>query len=76
MESSIDSIYLSGSDAYCNSWEEMLQSRQLIIASNHTPVTFHKDENGEIQPLLSCAVLWLHPLDRRGLRVEVAQGRP
>ncbi len=34
----------------CDSWKEMLQSRQLVIASNHGPVTFHKDENGVIQP--------------------------
>lgn len=45
--SSIDSI---GNYDYCNSWEELLSNRQLIIASNHGPVTFHTDENGDIQP--------------------------
>jgi trehalose 6-phosphate synthase len=34
----------------CVSWEEMLRERQLIIASNHGPVTFHTDENGGIIP--------------------------
>ncbi|NJD59979.1 MAG: trehalose-6-phosphate synthase, partial [Anaerolineae bacterium] len=34
----------------CDSWQEMLQSRQLVIASNHGPVTFHKDENDVLQP--------------------------
>jgi trehalose-6-phosphate synthase len=50
MHSSLESPHITGSDEYCNSWEAMLQNRQLIIASNHRPVTFHKDENGEIQP--------------------------
>jgi len=50
MQPSIDPINSPGRDEYCSSWEEMLQNRQLIIASNHGPVTFHKDENGEIQP--------------------------
>ncbi len=35
---------------YCDSWEDLLHNRQLIIASNHGPVTFHKDENGVLQP--------------------------
>ena len=35
---------------YCPSWEDLLHSRQLIIASNHGPVTFHTDDQGEIQP--------------------------
>jgi trehalose 6-phosphate synthase len=34
----------------CDSWQDMLQSRQLIIASNHGPISFHTDENGIIQP--------------------------
>jgi trehalose 6-phosphate synthase len=50
MDTSSDIIELIGSDAYCGSWEELLQNRQLIIASNHGPVTFHTDENGVIQP--------------------------
>lgn len=53
MESSISSIDLTNSDQYCSSWEEMLSKRQLIIASNHGPVTFHTDENGLVQPLRS-----------------------
>jgi len=40
----------NGNDPYCTSWEELLSNRQLIIASNHGPVTFHKDENGILQP--------------------------
>ncbi len=50
MDTSPELIELIGSDAYCGSWEELLQNRQLIIASNHGPVTFHTDENGVIQP--------------------------
>ena len=50
MDTSPDLIDLQGSDEYCSSWEELLQSRQLIIASNHGPVTFHTDENGVVQP--------------------------
>lgn len=50
MQPSLDSFNSPNSEEYCSSWEEMLQNRQLIIASNHGPVTFHKDENGEIQP--------------------------
>src|SRR5512143_1338843 len=41
---------IPGSDVYCSSWEELLHARQLIIASNHGPVTFHTDETGEVQP--------------------------
>jgi len=50
MRPSLDSFNSPSSEEYCSSWEETLQNRQLIIASNHGPVTFHKDENGEIQP--------------------------
>ncbi len=50
MESSLDTPEISTTVPYCESWEEMLHDRQLIIASNHGPVTFHKDENGEVQP--------------------------
>lgn len=50
METSIDEIDSTTSGRYCDSWDELLQSRQLIIASNHGPVTFHKDGNGEVQP--------------------------
>jgi trehalose-6-phosphate synthase len=50
MQPSHESPLITGSDEYCNSWEAMLQNRQLIIASNHGPVTFHMDVNGEIQP--------------------------
>ncbi len=35
---------------YCSSWDELLQQRQLIIASNHGPVTFQADESGILQP--------------------------
>ena len=41
---------LQNSAEYCTSWEELLSNRQLIIASNHGPVTFHTDENGILQP--------------------------
>ena len=30
--------------------EDLLQNRQLIIASNRGPVTFHKDEHGDLRP--------------------------
>jgi trehalose 6-phosphate synthase len=53
MDTTLNSINPSAEAEYCGSWEEMLQNRQLIIASNHGPVTFHKDENGIIQPLRS-----------------------
>jgi trehalose 6-phosphate synthase len=33
----------------CESWKKMLADRQLIIASNHGPVTFYTDEGGEVQ---------------------------
>jgi trehalose 6-phosphate synthase len=49
MQSAIKPVSLSSSGSYCEPWEEMLQHRQLIIASNHGPVTFHKDENGVVQ---------------------------
>ena len=50
MHTSLEPILPTDSHVYCSSWEEMLSTRQLIIASNHGPVTFHRDENGEIQP--------------------------
>jgi trehalose 6-phosphate synthase len=50
MQATLESSHVMGSDRYCSSWEEMLSNRQLIIASNHGPVTFHKDEEGIIQP--------------------------
>ena len=50
MEISPDQIGSPGADEYCGSWEELLTSRHLIIASNHGPVTFHRDDQGEIQP--------------------------
>ncbi len=50
MDTSPDMIGLQGSEIYCSSWEQLLQTRQLIIASNHGPITFHTDENGVIQP--------------------------
>ncbi len=50
MQPSNEMFNPSGTGEYCDSWEDMLHNRQLIIASNHGPVTFHKDENGEIQP--------------------------
>ena len=50
MQTTLLSSSLPGSDEYCSSWEEMLSKRQLIIASNHGPITFHTDENGKIQP--------------------------
>ncbi len=50
MDTSINSIDPTKSDQYCNTWEEMLSRRQLIIASNHGPVTFHTDEKGIVQP--------------------------
>ncbi len=53
MEMVPDTIGLSTGGEACGAWEELLQSRQLIIASNHGPVTFHKNEQGEIQPLRS-----------------------
>jgi trehalose 6-phosphate synthase len=39
-----------GIDESCESWEKTLGNRQLIIASNHGPVTFYTDEKGAIQP--------------------------
>jgi trehalose 6-phosphate synthase len=50
MQAEPNSINLVDDDKYCSSWEEILSNRQLIIASNHGPVTFHTDENGIIQP--------------------------
>ena len=50
MEPYPDLINVQSSEEFCGSWEELLQSRQLIIASNHGPVTFHTDESGSIQP--------------------------
>ena len=50
METSVDENASIENTEYCDSWEDMLLNRQLIIASNHGPVTFHKDENGKIQP--------------------------
>ncbi|HEX9092097.1 MAG TPA: trehalose-6-phosphate synthase, partial [Anaerolineales bacterium] len=50
MQISPDKIVAPGADEYCGSWEELLTSRHLIIASNHGPITFHKGDNGEIQP--------------------------
>jgi trehalose 6-phosphate synthase len=50
MQTSPDSINPSGNDEYCQTWQELLQNRQLIIASNHGPVTFHKDEDGNLLP--------------------------
>jgi trehalose 6-phosphate synthase len=34
----------------CGSLGVLLQDQQLIIASNRGPVTFHKDEHGDLQP--------------------------
>ena len=53
MQPSIEPISAANMDGYCNSWEDLLRSRQLIIASNHGPVSFHKDDNGELQPVRS-----------------------
>ncbi len=50
MQPSPENLESSNPGEYCDSWEELLHNRQLIIASNHGPVTFHKDENGELQP--------------------------
>jgi len=50
MDTPVDEDNSIGKVEYCASWEEMLHNRQLIIASNHGPVSFHKDENGEVQP--------------------------
>jgi trehalose 6-phosphate synthase len=50
METSNIENMSSDNKEYCDSWEDTLQNRQLIIASNHGPVTFHTDEHGEIQP--------------------------
>ena len=50
MDPSPDLLDIQGSEPYCSSWEVLLQNRQLVIASNHGPVTFHTDENGDIQP--------------------------
>jgi len=50
METSPNQIGSPGADEYCGSWEDLLTSRHLIIASNHGPVTFHRDEQGKIQP--------------------------
>ncbi len=50
MQPTIEPINDPSNSAYCDSWEEMLHDRQLIIASNHGPVTFHTDENGIVQP--------------------------
>jgi trehalose 6-phosphate synthase len=43
----------SENEKYCTSWQEMLESRQLIIASNHGPVKFLKSDTGEVQPVRS-----------------------
>ena len=50
MQVSPDFNNLEGNIDSCDSWQQLLQNRNLIIASNHGPVTFHKDENGDIQP--------------------------
>ncbi len=40
----------SEAEEECGFLDDLLRNRQLIIASNRGPVTFHKDENGELQP--------------------------
>jgi trehalose 6-phosphate synthase len=50
MQNMQNSIGLPEDEGTCHSWEELLSSRQLIIASNHGPVIFHKDESGNLQP--------------------------
>jgi hypothetical protein len=50
MVTSPESNVMQDSGEHCVSWEEMLRNRQLVIASNHGPVTFHRDEEGNIQP--------------------------
>lgn len=50
MQMTTDSIVMETSGEMCGSWEDMLRTRQLVIASNHGPVSFHTDENGVVQP--------------------------
>jgi trehalose 6-phosphate synthase len=40
----------TGAAKDCRPLEALLQDRYLIIASNRGPVTFHKDEDGELRP--------------------------
>jgi len=47
---SIDGRGEAGTDIPCSPWEEVLENRQLIIASNHGPVSFITDDDGVIQP--------------------------
>lgn len=49
METYLNSGGAQGSNGNCESWEKMLVNRQLIIASNHGPVSFYTDENGTVQ---------------------------
>lgn len=50
MDDYVEPINVIRDNDGCTSWEEMLQERQLIIASNHGPITFQRDVNGEVQP--------------------------
>jgi trehalose 6-phosphate synthase len=50
METAIDDRGEAGGEVSCSPWEEVLQNRQLIIASNHGPVSFHTEDDGVIQP--------------------------
>jgi trehalose 6-phosphate synthase len=50
METTPEMLDMQAAGETCESWEELLQARQLVIASNHGPVSFHRDENGELQP--------------------------
>jgi trehalose 6-phosphate synthase len=50
MQPSPEPSSFSTNGPFCGPMEEMLHSRQLIIASNHGPVTFHTNENGAVEP--------------------------
>jgi trehalose 6-phosphate synthase len=50
MDTISELIELPLSQETCTSWEELLRTRRLVIASNHGPVTFHTDENGDVLP--------------------------
>jgi trehalose 6-phosphate synthase len=53
METAPDVINLPATLGAYSSLDDMLKSRQLVIASNHGPVTFHTDETGAVLPVRS-----------------------
>jgi trehalose 6-phosphate synthase len=49
METNQTSMGSQNDNNNCESWEKVLENRQLIIASNHGPVTFYRGDDGTIQ---------------------------